>query len=343
MYELANGERDAEPPGKGQMSDLGEIQAKFMTAEEAVKRFIPDGAQVALGGFTVSRNPMTLAREMIRQGKKDLHMVVHSQGQALDLLIGAGCVKRVELAYGGTARFATTGIRFRKAVYARELEVEDYSNFHMSLRFLAGSLGLPFMPSISGLETDVLKLEGFGREIRGRGKIPNRKAFVMRNPFSNEEDPVVLLPALNPDVALLHAQYVGAEGTVRIKGLTFLDVEQAKAADAVLVTCEEVVPESFIRQDPDQNCLPPFLVDAVIKVPFGAHPTACHFFYDYDAKHLNLYRDMAKDEKAFRTYLDEWVYGIENQEQYLDKVGVTDLLRIKANPIIGYAPGVERR
>ena len=112
----------------------------------------------------------------------------------------------------------------------------------------------------------------------------------MQNPFNGREDPVVLLPALNPDVALLHAQYVGEDGTVRIKGLTFADVEQAKSADIVIVSCEEIVPTEFIRMDPDQNSLPSFLVDAVIKLPYGAHPTACAYFYDYDVSHLNLYK-----------------------------------------------------
>jgi glutaconate CoA-transferase subunit A len=286
---------------------------------------------------------MVIAREIIRQGVKDLHLVVHSQGQAMDLMIGAGCVRRVELAYGGTGRFAPTGIRFRKAVYSGRLEVEDYSNFQMSLRFLAGSLGLPFMPCRSGFATDVLQKERFGPEVRGRGKVAPRKMLVQDNPFSSEPDPVILLPALNPDAALLHAQYVGTEGTVRIRGLTFLDVEQAKSADRVIVTCEEIVPEERLRMDPDQNTLPPFLIDAVVPAPYGAHPTACHFFYDYDPGHLNYYRQAAQDDEAFKRYLDEWVMRVETQEQYLDKVGAGDLLRIKANSQVGYAPGLDRR
>jgi glutaconate CoA-transferase subunit A len=166
---------------------------------------------------------------------------------------------------------------------------------------------------------------------------------VQDNPFSADPDRVILLPALNPDAALLHAQYVGTEGTVRIRGLTFLDVEQAKSADRVIVTCEEIVPEERLRMDPDQNTLPPFLIDAVVPAPYGAHPTACHFFYDYDPGHLNYYRQAAQDDEAFKRYLDEWVMRVETQEQYLDKVGAGDLLRIKANSQVGYAPGLDRR
>jgi len=330
---------------KGQSITAGQIlEGKLMSAAQAVERFVPDGAMVALGGFTVNRNPMLLAREIIRQKRRGLHLVVHSQGQSMDLLIGAGCVERVELAYGGTGRFAPTGIRFRKAVQEGSLMVEDYSNFQMSLRFLAGSLGLPYMPCRSGLGSDVLARQRFGPEIRGRGKVPRYKMLVQDNPFNPEEsEPVVLLPALTPDVALIHAQYVGSGGTVRIKGLTFLDVEQAKAADHVIVTCEEIVPEEFLRRDPDQNHLPHFLIDAVVPAPFGAHPTACHRFYDYDPKHLNYYRQVAGDDRSFQEYLDEWVLGPADQEQYLDLLEPGDLLRIKANSAVGYAPGLDRR
>ena len=314
-----------------------------MTAEEAVRRFVPDGAQMALGGFTVSRNPMAIVREIIRQEKKNLYLVCHSQGQSMDLLIGAGCVERLELAYGGTGRFAPTGIRFRKAVCSGAIQIEDYTNFHMTLRFLAGALGLPMIATPSGLESDVVAKEGFKPEDRGKGKIPHKKLLVTENPLSPNGDKVVMLPALQPDVALLHAQYVGEDGTVRIKGLTFADLEQARAADRVIVTCEEIIPTEVIREDPDQNCLPSFMVDAVVKVPWGAHPTACHYFYDYDPNHLNLYRKMAGDDDGFQRYLDEWILGPDTWEDYLEKVGQKDLARIKADPKLGYAPGLDRR
>jgi glutaconate CoA-transferase subunit A len=144
-------------------------------------------------------------------------------------------------------------------------------------------------------------------------------------------------------VALIHAQYAGDDGTCRINGLTFADVEQAKAAKKVIVSCEEIVPRDFIRQDPDQNCLAPFLVDAIVQAPFGAHPTACHKFYDYDPMHLNMFKKMAPDDDQFKNYLDQWVYPFESQEDYLARVGIRDLLKIRANPARGYAPGLDRR
>lgn len=325
------------------MSIYPEIEDKLMTPEEAVRKFIRNGCQIAIGGFTINRNPMTIVYEIIRQGIKDLHLVCHSNGQALDVLIGAGCVRRVEIAYGGNGRFAPTCIRFRKAIQKGEIEFEDYSNYQMSLRFLAGALGIPFIPTKSGLGTDIINLEGFAPELRKEKKIASKKLVVVQNPFNGREDNVVLLPSLNPDVALIHAQYVGEDGTVRVKGLTFADIEEAKSADVVIVTCEEIVPRSFIRLDPDQNSLPPFLIDAIVVVPYGAHPTACPYFYDYDASHLNVYKDVAKDDKLFSQYIDEWVYGVSSHEEYLKKVGGAALVRIKANTVLGYTPGLDRK
>jgi len=320
-----------------------EIKDKLVSLPDAVKRFVKNGSQVAIGGFTINRNPMAIVYEMVRQGIRDLHLVCHSTGQALDVLVGAGSVKRVEVAYAGNGRFAPTCFRFRKAVERGEIEFEDYSNYQMSLRFLAGALGIPFIPTRSGLGTDLVRQQGFRTEARRERKIPGEKLVMMQNPFYGKEDKVLLLPPLHPDVTLLHAQYVGEDGTLRIKGLTFADVEQAKSAGCVIVTCEEIVPKAFIRRDPDQNALPSFMIDAIVKVPYGAHPTACYQFYDYDASHLNRYKEIARDDRRFREYLEEWVMGVANHDEYLKKIGVEGLTKIKANPVMGYAPGLDRR
>ncbi|MBN1663980.1 MAG: CoA transferase subunit A [Deltaproteobacteria bacterium] len=229
------------------MGTYPEIGDKLMSLGDAVRRFIKDGSQIAIGGFTITRNPMAIAYEIVRQGVKDIHLVCHSHGQALDVLIGAGCVSRLEIAYGGNGRYAPTCIRFKEAIEKGRIQWEDYSNYQMSLRFLAGALGIPFIPTKSGLGSDLIRLEGFPPEIRKERTVASKKMVVAQNPFNGEDDKVVLLPALNPDVALVHAQYVGEDGTVRIKGLTFADIEQAKSADAVIVTCEKIVPRSFIR------------------------------------------------------------------------------------------------
>ena len=325
------------------MSSSSDVAGKLMSAGDAVARFVSDGAMVALGGFTINRNPMAFVYEMARRRVRDLHLVAHSNGQALDTLVGAGCVSRIEVAYGGNGRFAPTCVRFRKAVERGEVAVEDYSNYQMALRFLAGALNVPFIPTKSGLHTDLVARQGFSSEYRAAHGLPDKKLIVMPDPFDGACDDVVLLPALKPDLAVVHVQTVGDDGTVRIKGLTFADLEQAKAARAVIVTCEEIVPAAELRVDPDQNALPPFLVDAVVLAPHGAHPTACRYFYDYDPAFLNDYRRAARDDAAWSAFLDEWVYDLAGHDDYVAKVGAAQLERIKADPVHGYAVGLDRR
>lgn len=317
---------------------------KVITLEEAVKRFIHDGCHISFGGFTVSRQPMACAYEIIRQGIKNLHVYMHSGGQSLDILIGAECVRAAEIAYGANGRFAPTCVRFRKAVERGELPVEDYTNYQMTLRFQAGAMGVPYLPVKSGMGTDIEKLWGFDAEKRRKDpRLPNKKLIVQNNPFAEgEQEPVILVPAINPDVTVIHVQQVDYQGTVRIAGLTFADVEQARAARYVIVTCEELVEPGLLRAEPDRNQIPFFAVDAVAHVPYGAYPTACYRFYDYDAQHLNLYRTTALDDKKFSDYLEEYVFSVENHEEYLKKIGSVVLERIRAVPPYGYTPGLKR-
>ena len=324
-----------------------DAENKVMDLAEAVRRFVHDGDHVSIGGFTITRNPMALTYEIIRQGKKGLHIYVHSHGQAFDLLIGAGCADALEVSYGGTARFSPGGgIRFRKAIEGGKILFEDYTNFQMTLRFLAGAMGVPFLPIRSLLATDVVKKWGFDEEFRkSNPRIPEKKMAVVDNPFAQNgrEEKIVLVPAINPDVTIIHAQQVDHQGTVRIKGLTYTDVEQAKAAKYLIVSCDELVETEAIRENPDQNQIPFFMVDAIVVAPYGAHPTACYGYYDYDPHHFNLYKEMAPDDGTFRQYLDEYVFGVKSHEEYLEKIGKDRLSQIRADPRLGYRPGLDRR
>jgi glutaconate CoA-transferase subunit A len=323
---------------------MSAVGCKVISLDEAVCRFLHDGAHISFGGFTVNRQPMAVAYEIIRQGITGLHVYMHSGGQALDPLIGAGCVRAVEIAYGANGRFAPMCVRFRKAVERGEILVEDYTNYQMTLRFQAGATGVPFLPVRSGMGTDIVERWGFSAEMRQNDpRLPNRKLVVFDDPFAETDpEPVVLVPAINPDVTVIHAQQADTQGTVRIAGLTFADVEQARAARHVIVTCEELVEPEVLRAEPDRNQLPFFAVDAVVHVPYGAHPTACYGFYDYDAQHLNAYRALASDDAQFEAYLDEYVRGVGGHAEYLAKIGPESLERIRAVPPFGYAPGLAR-
>ena len=319
-----------------------ELEGKVMPLCEAAK-LVPDGAHISIGGFTIQRHPMAFVHELIRQRKRNLHFYGHSPGGDLDMLIGAGCVRRVELAYEADEAFARIGPRFRLAVQREEIEWEDYSNFGMVLRFTAGAMGIPFIPARTLLGSDMLTMEGFSEETRKSDpKIAPKKLVIMDCPLTGAK--VVLLPAIQPDVTVIHAQVVDAQGTVRIYGQNFGDEQQAKAAHKLIVTCEEIVKPEQLRDFPEHNCIPFFRVNAIVKVPFGAHPYACFRYYDYDPEFLRMYHERAVDDGSFREFLDEYVYGVEDWEEYLKKIGGEEKLRkLRADKEFGYAPELKRR
>jgi glutaconate CoA-transferase subunit A len=319
---------------------------KVVSLPEAIDRYVGDGAHISIGGFTINRNPMAAVYEMIRQKKRRLHLYAHSNGQGVDELVGGGCVSRLEIAYAGSGRFAPTCIRFRKAVEEQRLAVEDYSNYQMTLRFLAGAMGVPFLPTRSALGSDIIERWGFSREMRSADPdLPDKKLTVMENPFGSwgGASRMVLVPAIQPDVTLLHVQEADAAGTARIKGLTFADVEQAKAARHVILTCERLVDAETLRAEPENNQIPGIIVDAVVPVAHGAYPTACYRFYDYDPVYLKAYRDWALDDRAYQTYLEDWIRGLPDHGALLEKVGADRLAAIKADPRTGYAVGLDRK
>ena len=318
---------------------------KVTDLKSAIKTFVHEASHISIGGFTVNRAPMAAVHEIIRQDIRHLHVYVHSAGQGIDDLIGAGCVDKIELAYSGNGRFAPTGVRFRRAVQNGTIAVEDYSNYQMTLRFTAGAMGLPFLPAQSAFGTDIIEKWGFSETLRRSDpKIPNEKLKIIDNPFEDwcDAKQLVAVPAINPDVTLIHVQKADAQGTVRIEGLTYADIEQAKSAKHLIVTCEEVVSSEELRQSPDLNSLPHFLADAIVHVPFGAFPAACYHYYDYDAEFLALHEKFAKDDDQYRKYLAQYVFGVKNHQAFLELIGQDALENIKADPRTGYATGMNR-
>ncbi len=328
------------------MTPMNTLTDKVMSLAEAVARFVVPGSHISIGGFTLNRNPMAAVYEIMRQKIGGLHLYAHSNGQGVDELVGAGCVDGLEIAYGGTGRFAPTCIRFKRAVQQGDIAVEDYSNYQMTLRFMAGAMGVPFLPTRSSLGSDIVAKWGFSREMRAADeRLPDHKLVVLDNPFGGwaGTSRVVLVPAITPDVTILHVQQADAQGTARIAGLTFADVEQAKAARHVIVTCERLVPTEELRENPDMNQLPFFCVDAVVPVPMGAYPTACYRHYDYDPVYLNDYREYAVDDDRFREYLDRFVYGVKDHRQFVELALGDRAATIAADTRTGYAVGLDRR
>jgi glutaconate CoA-transferase, subunit A len=321
-------------------------QDKVMELSDAIREYVKDGCHISIGGFTINRNPMAAVYEIIRQGIRNLHLYAHSNGQGADELIGGGCVSRLDIAYGGNGKYAATCIRFRKAVQKGTIQIEDYSNFQMALRFMAGAMGVPFLPTASALGTDLVNVWGFSEETRAQDhKMANKKVVVMDNPFGEWMDTpkVVLVPAIQTDVTILHVQKADKQGTGRIQGLTFADIEQAKSAKHLILTCEELVDTDFMRRNPDQNNISFLHVDAVIPVPYGAYPTACYGYYDYDPTCLRNYAKYAKDEDLHKEYLQKFIHGVKDHGEFIAlNGGQTQLEKIKADTETGYAVNLAR-
>ncbi len=321
-------------------------QEKVMTLDKAIGMYVTDGCHISIGGFTVSRNPMAAVFEIMRQKKKNLHCYAHSNGTGVDELIGGGCLSKLEIAYGGNGKAAPTCIRFKSAIQRGDLLFEDYSNYQMSLRFHAGAMGIPFMATRSGLGTDIVNKWGFSKEMRGKDpKLPDKKIEIIDNPFPNwgNASRVVLVPAINPDVTIIHVQKADKYGTCRIEGLTFADADQVKASKHVIITCEEIVETDTLREKPEYNQIPFIHVSAVVHVPYGAYPSACYNYYDYDPQMLSHVSKFAKDDDLYQKYLEKFVYGVKDHQELLKLMGKDQLAKISADRRTGYATGLDRR
>lgn len=301
------------------------MKNKVLTLTDAAA-LVPSGASISIGGFTSQRHPTALLRELIRRQIRDLAIYYHSAGSDVDLLIGAGCVRRLEGAYLADGVFSPIAPNFRRFVEAARVEIVDYSNAAMMARFTAAAMGLPCLPTRSMLGTDMMA---------------GSEAQAMTCPFSGES--LALVPAAHTDFCLLHVQQATASGLLRIEGQEFLDVQQALAARTVIATCEELVDEAVLREEPERNRIPAFAVHAVVPLPFGAHPHGVHNCYDYDPEHLRLYTAAAQSDATFAAYLERFVFGPTSHQAYLQAVGgVERLEQLRPGAGLGYNPALLR-
>ncbi|WP_363346687.1 CoA-transferase [Methylocystis echinoides] len=267
---------------------------------------VPNGATVAIGGGLSSRAPMALLRAILRRGIKGLTAVGSAHGIDIDLLCAGGALVRSMESYVGFEQDFGLAPNFRRACESGAVEASDSCCYTLVQQLRAAIEGLPFMPIRSVRGTDFVALH------------PEYK--VMTCPFTGDE--LLLAPAIEPDVALIHAQFGDAAGNLLIQGPPVADILFAKASKAVVATVEQIIPPSELRSLPGKN-VPYFYVAALAEVPMGAHPTACYPFHAYDRAHMSLYHHAARQgPAAFKAhYLDLYVHGASTHEAYLDLIG----------------------
>lgn len=325
--------------------------SKVVGLKDALRDFINDGCVLCLGGISICRRPMAATYEIIRMGVRDLHLIDVAAGMPQILLALSGSAALTEACWHGYELFGHPYVwrsMLEKRAEATGYRFDDSSHYDLSMRFVAGWLGVPFMPTYTGKGSDLWNPEFDNlMGLRGRRrKVPNKRFEVMEDPFY-EGGTLKLLPAARPDVTIVHAQVAAADGTTRIYGAYFDDFIHVAAADHVVVTCEQVVSRESLAKEPEMNLIPSVYVDAVCEVPYGAHPGPCLGVYDYDPWFLTeLVSATRKGEEhpaEFKKWLDEWVLAAKDQTEYLEKLGVKRLLAIRADPTLGYSPNLPRR
>jgi glutaconate CoA-transferase, subunit A len=297
---------------------------KLCSLEKAVTS-ITSGSHVALPGFAITRCAMAFAHEIIRQGKNHLTLSQCVGAMDADLLVGAGMVDHFIYGGGSLDRFGRLNC-VNRGIENGSLGAEEYSSLSITFRYLAGGLGIPFIPIRSLRGSDLLK------QIEKRN--PADVAYI-KDPFSQNE--WLALKPLLPDVAIALVQVADEDGNAWILGPRWDNIEQVKASQRTIVITEKLVSSEVIRQYPERTLIPGFLVSHVVELPFAAHPTSVYGVYDYDADHIKKYVTYSQSADSFKEYLDMYVLGIKNHQDYLRKIGGDSLLdRLKADPKLGY-------
>jgi len=297
---------------------------KLTTLADAVAS-IPTGAHIALSGFAITRCTMAFAREVIRQGFKNLTISQCVGAMDADLLVGAGAVDRIIYGGGSLDRFGRLAC-VNRGIEDGSLIAEEYSSLSVSFRYLAGSLGLPFIPIRSLRGSDLLS--------RIKEKSAGDVADIS-DPFTGES--WLALKPLLPDVAVIQVQTADEEGNAWLMGPRWDNIEQVKSSQRAIVIAERIVSGEVIRQDPERTVIPGLFVSHVVELPFAAHPTSVYREYDYDAEQIERYVEATRTPETFNNYLDEFVFGVKDHWEYLEKVGgLRRLNSLRADPILGY-------
>jgi len=288
--------------------------SKVIPLDEAVGKFVRDGDLVYAAGFT-HLIPFAAGHAIIRQKKRELVLARATPDLIYDQMVAGGCARKVIFSYMGNPGVGSLRI-VRSEIEAGRLEWEEYSHFGMISRLQAGATGLPFMPMNPTAAGDLERLN------------PNYRT--VKDPYSGGD--VVVVPALNPDVAIVHVQRADADGNAQIWGIIGEQKEATFAAERVILTAEEIVDETIIRSDPNRTLIPGFIVDAVCQVPFCAHPSYTQGYYDRDNSFYLKWDEISSSREATASYLDEWVFGVSDRAEYWEKLGsaVHDRLRIQS-------------
>jgi glutaconate CoA-transferase subunit A len=288
--------------------------SKICSLKEAIQQYVKDDVSIYAAGFT-HLIPFAAGHEIIRQGRKNLTLARATPDLIYDQMVAAGCAKKVIFSYMGNPGVGSLRI-VRAAVESGQVAMEEYSHFGMISRLQAGATGMPFIPMNQTAATDLEKNN------------PNIKRVI--DPYSGKE--VIVVPALNPDVAIIHVQRCDAMGNAHIWGIIGEQKEAAFASKHVILSAEEIVDESVIRSDPNRTLIPEFIVDAVCLVPYASHPSYTQGYYDRDNKFYLEWDKISESSDTVNAWLQEWVFGVKGRDEYWKKLGDETHKRLQVKP-----------
>jgi len=270
-----------------------------MSLKDAISTYIQDGDLIGFGGLSFWRKPIIACREIIRQNKKDLTICTFVGGLDVDMLIAAGCVSEVRSCFVGMEIFGMAP-HYRKAVESGSIKISEESEATIALGLRASYLKVPFMPLKGIIGTDMPKVRSDIKQIE--------------DPLGSGTQ-VMAVPKIDLDVAILHVPYADEYGNGNIAGAVWMDADMAKTAKKTIIICEKLVETEDIRYLPGKAQLPMQTTTAVVKKPFGAHPTSCYPFYTFDPLHIQCYL-----KTNFEEYKKKFITN-KNSAQYLEEAG----------------------
>lgn len=288
--------------------------SKLTSLRQAIAEHIHDGDCLYAAGFT-HLIPFAAGHEIIRQRRRDLVLVRATPDLIYDMMVAAGCARKVIFSYSGNPGVGSLRV-IRAEIEAGRLEWEEYSHFAMITRLTAGASGLPFLPMNATAAGDLERVN------------PQFRRVV--DPYSGRE--VVTVPALHPDVAIVHVQRADSDGNCHLWGILGEQKEAAFASRRVIVTAEEIVDPEVIRSDPNRTIIPGLVVTAVCHVPHCAHPSYTQGYYDRDNTFYLEWDRISAEADRVRAWLEEWVYAIKDREEYWEKLGHQIHERLQVEP-----------
>ncbi|MEW6242926.1 MAG: CoA-transferase [Bacillota bacterium] len=293
-------------------------QAKVMNLARAVSELVHDGDTVYLAGFT-HLIPFAAGHEIIRQRKRNLTLCRATPDLIYDQMVAAGCAKKLVFSWAGNPGVGLLR-SIRKALEQGELEIEEYTHYGMTARLMAGATNMPFYPLRSNLGSDLPSV--------------NKEIKYVTCPYTGKRISVV--PALNPDVSIIHVQRADRHGNAHIWGIVGEQKEAAFAASRVILTAEEIVPDEVIASDPNRTLIPGMIVDAVVEVPWCAHPSYAQGYYDRDNQFYIEYEEITKDPGGLSRWLDTWVYGVADRREYMERLPAARVLALQGRRRYSY-------